>query len=310
MIDTVKIRVPFRLIHEEEWLRRGYQQDRSLLRLAGLDFTPTFPSDKTISRFTGKWKIHPGEHSPGLYIVIYPESFTISNSLQTFWHGHNYGDFAYSDLCECILTICDRLGFDPAEGEILRITPGVNLPRVDVDLSLYDRMIEMRGRKPDYMRLNSGGQTYGTKFVFSEFAIKTYNKTIQVAKKYKAYIDDTIRIEMEITKKGYILRNLPLRNLSDLLDQEKLLTLFTHMMDKMNENIIIDCTDYSKLTRQELAFLALLQNHSKRKFYQDNYPYAYRREKSKLHNKIKDIDKDRKESFAAILAQAKKLLGK
>lgn len=184
----------------------------------------------------------------GLRVLLNRHSIQLSNSLHKFYHGNNYCDFTYSQLVKCIDEICRRFGIEADAWQIKKLEFGFN---IDVDKKGLDYLsLFLSYKSKNFHPMLHGGRTYGKKSSLTEYAVKVYDKALQVRFKDKIKLENEIlRIEVHYSCR----RKLPkgIVTLSDLTKQNNITTLWKSFMEILSIIEFQEEKDFSKSTFEE-----------------------------------------------------------
>ena len=102
---------------------------------------------------------------------------------------------------------------------------------------------------------NSSGKIYGVRFEFTHYALKIYNKTLQVFIQNKETIpDNMLRIELVVKRKQAIFNCI--KTLEDFKNRDNLILIFGKMITTLSEVILLPSMKaIEKLSESDLEFL-------------------------------------------------------
>lgn len=192
----------------------------------------------------------------GLKILLYPDKIKISNSLHKFYKDNNYSDFRYSELRKAIGMICRKFEIEAKYWEIKKMEFGFCIITPQPANQYLNVFFEYKLRQFEKMKHQL--RDYGRKCFMYEYALKVYDKNLQVEITDNLNISDwRLRIEFCYNQK----RKLPktIRTLGDLLDNEKFKHLYKDLNEAFSKVVYNDEVDFSKSTNEErMLFYASL----------------------------------------------------
>lgn len=195
----------------------------------------------------------------GMKIVISAKSMCVKNSIHkshNYLHEgleHNYNDFTHSDLCKHIDYVKSRLT-DVENSHLTQLEFGLNIPVNIPAESIIDNNVLMHkykgaSRIEDF---NGGGKL--KQFQHSNYAIKIYDK----AKQFRR-ANNILRVELKFLK-ARDFQAIGIYKIDDLKDKKKLKKLYTLLLKRFDELIIIDNYDPSKIDEESLNLLRKYSN--------------------------------------------------
>ncbi|MEC5395763.1 hypothetical protein [Bergeyella sp. RCAD1439] len=213
----------------------------------GLIFYPKFRNGKLIG-FESEYR--------GFRVVLYYDRIELSNSIHKFFKGNNYSDFTYSELKCAIYEICKWFAIEPQYWEIKKMEFGFCIITPQPANQYLNVFFEYKLRQFEKMKHQL--RDYGRKCFMYEYALKVYDKNLQVEITDNLNISDwRLRIEFCYNQK----RKLPktIRTLGDLLDNEKFKHLYKDLNEAFSKVVYNDEVDFSKSTNEErILFYASL----------------------------------------------------
>lgn len=222
----------------------------------------------------------------------------IKNSLHKFYNSlngvgdSNYTDFYYSEIRVAIELLCASiLNLDKAF--ITKLEFGLNITtEISSDIIIRENVLMHKLSKE-----NHNEKFFGTgelkRFDYSDYAIKVYDKAKQYNLPYSL-----MRYEIRFQRRR-VINKLGIWTIGDLLVKENLDKLFSYLLMRFDEMIILD--DYrsiSQITPEDLSDLEKFTNpsfwehYSKRKF--RNQKSRYNKQFQALVNKY-HLDNTKKE---------------
>lgn len=169
----------------------------------------------------------------GLHLSYFPYGLYVENSIQKFSNGNNYGNFLFSELLESIDKICDRFESAPTDFKVNRQEFGINISMSD-PMGLIKRAKICKLKEAEPMKNPQNGKMYGVRFVFSQFELKIYYKTIQTAIKEKVHLNDDI-LRVEIVFKKQIALGSAIKTLEDFKQKGNLFLCFEKMISLLDQ---------------------------------------------------------------------------
>ena len=120
------------------------------------------------NRFVGKLK--------NLRLYCYPDRIVIRNSIHKYIHGHNFTDFNLSDKLRAVEMLSDQTGFDLSDAVVRSMEYGCN---IEENASKSYGALKCYMNK-DYVPMHKNGKIYGASCNFTEYAIKAYDKALEM----------------------------------------------------------------------------------------------------------------------------------
>ena len=155
------------------------------------------------------------------------------NNLLLTGDGHNYNDFPYSQLCSTIDYLSDNI-IDVNEKKLTQLEFGLNISVTKRAETIIKKSILMHNLERHTALRKFKGRGYLLEFEHTNYIIKVYDK----AKQYKR-LENTLRFEIKfISPKEF--NPLGVYNLEDLKSKENLENLFSHMLKRFDELLIVD----------------------------------------------------------------------
>ncbi|MBS1584503.1 MAG: hypothetical protein JSS82_02970 [Bacteroidetes bacterium] len=193
-------------------------------RWRGLIFSPSFNKYGEIYRYKSEWR--------NLLLYLYDSKIVVMNSLHKFYHENNYCDFHYSELCEAVEHVCNKLKIPARDFTLYELEIAVNIATKNPAYTLLDKFIDYKG-KP-FRKEYAGSKQYGVVCALEEYVLKVYDKSLQTKRVDKVSIPKNI-LRLEIVYKRR--RKIPMYTLEDLIDLKKLslaFQLFISTWSKVN----------------------------------------------------------------------------
>lgn len=189
-------------------------------------------------------------------IIVYEKSVYVKNSLhklKNFRQGkgnQNHNDFTYSELCEEIDYLCEKL-VDLKTADITQLEFGLN---IDVNKSAEEIVAEnilMYKFSIHSQHKKFKGKGEYKQYENSNFYIKVYDK----AKQYNRY-SNILRFEIKfINKKEFI--PLGIRYIDDLKNKTNLKRMFNYLLKRFDEMNIIDALDSENIPLEDYKSLEI-----------------------------------------------------
>lgn len=285
MVDTIK--ATFLLDDIPDPVRNQTRED---IQLFGLTFYPKIKPQLT-SYYT---------YINNLYISLINERVTISNSLQTYGHGNNAGDFSYSELCSTILEIDNIFDGYFLDAKLTKIAIGLNLSNLFVD-----NWSSYKGRNFVPMTIGKSGKSYGRKVRFSQFLVKAYDKTVEQKSSHKRIIAEQItRIEKEISNLNHFRkRSIPIqiRTVRQLLQKDVMLALIRDLIETVSKIEIAEELSLSGLSVSEVKIIAAMQNIRVKSRIKEAFKETFKKDRAKYNKIYKERHSDYSERLLTTL---------
>ena len=197
----------------------------------------------------------------GLVFDIYDSGrITISGSLHKYWNEgqHNYNDFSYTELLNCIQDLTQRFTAYFLTGEVNNIEAGVNVILPFQSSEYISKIIGVLGTERHPITKNDlKGFQKGFHFQKSQYGIKIYNK----GKQYNR-LDQIIRHEIK-TYKMQPLDSIRIKKVYDLCDLKKLQQVAKLLISKYEDVLINEFVDLNNLSKpQERIYLECINPDS------------------------------------------------
>lgn len=180
-----------------------------------------------------------------LEIIIYELNLVkIRGSLHIYWHGNNYSDFTYHDLCLAIKDLCEKLNINPSEATLNRIEFGVN---INLDVNPYMISQAMLAYKfESFSKMKGKDSKFGYQCDFTQYYLKAYSKSGQEKLNGK----NIFRFEFA-TKKMESIRFSGIKYLSDLTNLDYLNKLGMELDSIFSELITFEEINLKGLSKNE-----------------------------------------------------------
>jgi hypothetical protein len=198
----------------------------------------------------------------GLYTRLNGNKLTIINSLHKFYHGHNAGDFTYSQLREAIFEIADAYGVYPDQMKLEKdLEIGVNLSLLHPPSCYYSNMLTGLNSKeffPMPPRNRYRGNIYGVKCQNSTLTMKNYDKTADVRQTDRLQCGENI-LRSELGIHNFTQYAPFIVTLADLLEKDKFVKL-AHFFEKQFLTIVMkkSLIHFADLKPRELKDMFML----------------------------------------------------
>lgn len=172
--------------------------------------------------------------------------------LQGSWHkfatnGQNWSDFTYTHFIEAVEHVCSKYSIEPQSAVIRRTEAGVNIIPPISTRQCLDHFIYHKGGSA--FSKYSSRQKAGLELKRGRYRIKCYDKAIQ-------YNRPNNLLRFEVNYSGYILAELGVRTLADLMKPEAWQVVQDRTVELFNEIFITEPSiDRSKLTDKQIAFI-------------------------------------------------------
>ena len=263
-------------------------------------------------KFEGKYNVKTGETNETRKTAIYQDiTFEILKnkkdhiyvnlfgSLHKYSNEgkHNYNDFSFDSLIDTIIDLYRKFKINPHFVPINNIEFAVNINTSFNPKSYIQRnIINYKGKQASIKPFH--GKGYLKEFITNRYIIKVYDKGLQFKKKKNIF-----RFEVKVLKMEY-LKSVGIKNLSDLLNAEKLNNLGSLLIETFDNLLIYDSSiNIDELTAKELN---IFQNGINPIFWENLKP-----DSKNYKNENKDVryKKDRK-TYYRKLEQFKNLINK
>ncbi len=176
-------------------------------------------------------------------VVINDKVVYVKNSIHKLYNRlqgngeQNYNDFTYSQLCKTIDYLQSKLiGIGNTKITMLEFGLNVFTP-IPAEVIIRENIIRHKQKEHNHHVKFKGKGEY-LQFDYADFYIKIYDKAKQNNLNY-----NMLRFEVKfIRKRGF--NKLGIYNLSDLKLKENLSRLFTYLLNRFDEMVIIDSFPY------------------------------------------------------------------
>ena len=268
MIDNITIKVVcFEMAHY-------FANKTNTAEYNGISFNPKIENSKVV-KWTGKLQ--------NLYLTFQKDELTISNSIHKFYHGNNYCDFHFEELIQAFINLSEILQIDLSEAKIKKIEYGCNL----TDPGAIQLLPKLRRYKSRFfVAMYSKTVVYGKKVSFTNYAIKFYNKQLEVKLHDKSVIEKaTLRYEKEAKIRYLRQKSFPIETVADLLKLSNLKLLVADLLETSREIDKKQFIDLDSLSIEELKKYSLLENGEAHKVALKNHRISVNRYKKELKPK-------------------------
>ena len=168
------------------------------------------------------------------------------NNLLITGQEHNYNDFSYSELCSSIDYMSDKI-IDVTEKKLTQLEFGLNISVTKRAETIIKKSILMHNLERHTALRKFKGRGYLLEFEHTNYIIKVYDK----AKQYKRP-ENTLRFEIKLIHPRQF-NPLGVYNLEDLKSKENLENLFSYMLQRFDELLIVnDITKNGEITPRDL----------------------------------------------------------
>jgi hypothetical protein len=172
-----------------------------------------------------------------------PHTGYIRNSIHKYYNKCNLGDlqnhndFKFSDMCQSITDIDEKLDCDAEDMRLTMLEFGLNIELQEEPKSFIDNNVVMYDFKPFSEDIDTSLKRM-KKYQAEQFEIKIYSKKLQYG-----LSRNILRVELKITKTRY-LNKLGIYNLQDLRNKENLKTLYKTFLSRLEPLLLVDHISY------------------------------------------------------------------
>lgn len=219
----------------------GHQEGDKILKSPVLDLS-VISNDATgeVNRYFAKYQ--------GLTVNVYPSgAWRVKGSFHKYFNRgeHNYNNFSYLEFLEIYNDLIKTLRINPKQAYISRIEVGVNIiPHIPTrDLLTAFTLHKSR----PFNSVHAKGIDF-LEVIYNEYGEKAYDK----AKQYRQP-GQKFRFEHYATKSR--LRETGIRKFEDLKDPDIYNGMGEILIREINNCLIIDSPDYSKLTTRQALYI-------------------------------------------------------
>jgi hypothetical protein len=219
------------------------------------------------------------------------EFITINGNLYKYhFNLNNINSYPFSACVEAIESLCQELSLDPEEVRVLRLEVGFNLHCQASPVAVIDNIITYKFKQKNFRNFNEEG--YEIKFLLSEYFLKIYDKSQQFNLK-----ESILRFEKVFTKSSN-LKSKGIRNLKDLMDSERVMTLAQGLLACIDDMVIDDRhLDLSLLTQKELNVVREYRDQLRWKELKGYSPDNCRKKKDRYNEIVKKYTKNDHEQW-------------
>ncbi len=219
--------------------------------------------------------------------IIDNKYFNLKGSLHKYSNNglHNHNDFLFKDLLNVIIDLYKKFDLNPYHVPINNIEFGVNIttskPPKDI---IKKNIINYKSKEASIKTYN--GKGYFKEFEKSRYYVKIYDKGLQFKKNSNIF-----RFEIKVIKMEH-LKNIGIKNLTDLLNIDKLKSLGTLLIKTFNELLMYDNSiKHDNLNTKEKE---ILLNGTNQAYWSNLKPNSKDYDNG---NKNKQYKKDRKKFY-------------
>lgn len=220
-----------------------------------------------------------------LRLTFIKDLLFIENSIHKFYHGNNYSDFTYLNLNQAFIDLSVALNLDLLVAEVKKIEYGCNI-EVNNTTQIIENVITYHNHF--FLPMSSKSKIYGKKLQATDYAIKLYDKQLEVKLHNKLSLEiPLLRYEKEIINMRFLLKKgIAIRSVADLLNVDNLNLLANDLISTFVEIQKKHFLDLGELKIEELKKYCLLENSDARKVALKKYRVSLNRYLKEFENKV------------------------
>lgn len=208
-----------------------------------------------------------------LRLVLSGDTLGVYNSLHKYHIGNNYSDYTFSDFINTIEQIEDKVGFKFMDAKILKASVSCTF-NYDSSKDL-PTWLTLRRKAPQPMTQN--GNCYGSKFQFSDYYFKGYDKTKEVRMNDKLEIESNLyRMELVGRRRMFNQQNIGFYTLKDLCNRGVWNEMAELLVNKYESIIKLPMINFNDLKTSQLGIIAALSNQAIREHLIKERPRTYK----------------------------------
>lgn len=219
-----------------------------------------------------------------LHITMTADRIKIENSIQKFYRNNNYEPFNFHQLKEAYNQLNDLLPFNLYEAKISSLEIGV---AIEEDTStVLSSWANFNGKQAAPML--SRNNQYGAKYFLTEYSVKGYDKTKEVAHHDQILLPQQLfRFEVAVKTKNLNRGKygIGIYTVNDLIDPFKYQLLGNFLIEKYKQIEKVPVIELKNTTIKEKRLIATFKDTIILKSIKKQHPDSYKKDKI-IHNKI------------------------
>lgn len=280
MIDNLKIKISF------DPPSLVVRRVNTTFRLFGLSFDPVVRKGVVI-----RYKSSIGN----LHLSIREDVLTVQNSISKYILGNNYINLTHTQLCQGVNHLCNELGFNLLEAQIVSFEFGGVIHDNNISKTLIN-LGHNKGNRPLPMQVN--GRVYGTFYENSTHKLKFYDKSFEVKKRTGIIVQSNLlRIEKSYSKSYLdslvLLKNTKIKTLGDLLDWHSLELLSEDLVSSISKIEMRSLPQFiQRMSPRNLRAWCYLQDPYFRNYMKKHHLKAFETDRALINKIIKEYRKN------------------
>jgi len=193
---------------------------------------PLLEWNQLTNECTGQIKEYTAEYHGLTFRITVNKYLSISGSLHKHWNSitgrglQNYNDFSFNDLTKTVNTLCQSFNLDSNQCKLENVEFGVNItPTIPANKILK---AVINHRLQPFTRDYSNNKRF-REAIHRQYFIKIYNKGLQYEQP-----KNILRFEVKVIKMEF-LKNFGITTLSDIIDNDKLISLGKELRDNFRD---------------------------------------------------------------------------
>jgi hypothetical protein len=275
-------------IHIEKQLQqlphKAVQRSTEPFEWCGLQWSPHYSNRGYIVYYKSAIK--------NLWLQLKDDKLIIKNSLQKFYMGNNYEEFAFAKAQHAIEILDNHFPFSIYDAIVKYVACGIVIQ--EEAQSIFESWADYKGKFPQVMR--NGTKIYGAHYKATNYNIKGYDKTYEVKNNDRKQLNAPyFRFEVEAKAKYYYARKkdaIPIYTVRDLVNKENYTNLLMNLLEIYKTLKKKPIISYAAMQPKEIKLMAAMNNKEAVNGLKKYHKHSYVLDRKKYAQLLKQIEEN------------------